>query len=91
MVDFVILSEHELCSEFSQGIIAGTVYDISLHFIAFDIEVEMFPHDDNPFEGVIMSNALETLSRGSDAVLTDIYRILKRDSWLVSTTPNSAY
>jgi SAM-dependent methyltransferase len=56
----------------------------------FNIEEDEFPYEDGQFDGVVYAEILEHLIRDPIAVFAEIHRILKRDGWLIVTTPNVA-
>ena len=57
----------------------------------FNIEQQAFPYEDETFDGIVFCEVLEHLATDPMAALMEMHRVLKRDGWLVVTTPNAAW
>lgn len=92
LVDFSIPPVGESFTIFDQRIVDGNnVEEIKFSATAFDIEAERFPYDNEEFDGVIMCDVLQRLTRDPVAVLAEVHRLLKDGGWLLITTPNASY
>jgi SAM-dependent methyltransferase len=65
--------------------------EFGLTFRAFDIEETPFPYSDETFEGVILFDVLQRLTRDPVFVLSEIHRMLKPGGWLLFCSPNAAF
>jgi glycosyltransferase involved in cell wall biosynthesis len=63
---------------------------LTLAFRQFNVERQPFPYPDEQFDGILFCEILEHLMQDPVAALLECHRVLKRDGWLLVTTPNFA-
>lgn len=63
--------------------------EFSIPYDRFDIE-ETFPYRDGMFDLVILTEVLEHITRDPMHTIGEINRVLRKDGWIVLSTPNCA-
>jgi SAM-dependent methyltransferase len=92
LVDFVDWAgqnpQNELTAKITDSLEEG---EYAFSYRAFDIEDTIFPFSDGVFDGAILFDVLQRLTRNPVFVLAEISRVLKHGGWLLFCSPNAAY
>jgi 2-polyprenyl-3-methyl-5-hydroxy-6-metoxy-1,4-benzoquinol methylase len=59
-----------------------------VQIIARDVYTEGIPFPDETFDLVIFSEVIEHLPNSPKPLLSDIYRVMRKNGWMILTTPN---
>jgi len=71
----------------NSGVLA--VQKLGIKAIKLNIDEESLPYEDNYFDVVLAGELIEHLFN-PDQLLTEIYRVLRKDGYFILTTPNLA-